>query len=47
MSSYTNLVLVIVQLLFGTIFIIFTTCMLWDQWNIINNDTTSNILYNI
>jgi hypothetical protein len=43
MSTYTNLIAIIVQLLFATIFIIFTTCMLWDQWNIINNDTTSNI----
>ena len=37
---------VIIQLIFATFFMIFTLCMIWEQWNIINNDTTCIYLYN-
>lgn len=40
MKSYLSLTILVVQLLFSVVFVIFTLCMLNDQWNIINNDTT-------
>ena len=39
-SSWKMLILVIFQMLFAVLFVIFTVCMINDEWNIIQNDTT-------
>lgn len=44
MSSYLNIFIIAIQMIFGVIFVIFTFCMLKDQWTIIQNDTTCKIL---
>jgi hypothetical protein len=42
------MITVIVSIIFATFFVIFAFCMIWEQWNIINNDTTcKDIIFNI
>jgi hypothetical protein len=37
--------IITIQLIFSLVFTIFTLCMLNDQWNTIQNDTTCKIIF--
>ena len=43
MKNFILIGIIAFQQIFALIFIIFTTWMLYDQWTIIKEDTTSNI----
>jgi len=43
LDNITLIVFISIQLFFALIFIIFNICMLSDQWNSINNDTTCKL----
>lgn len=38
-TSWKMMLLIVFQMFFAIVFILFTVCMLHEQWNIIQNDT--------